>query len=507
MSAPALVPSTNPTTRSRAASPALVLTAILTTQLMLVLDATIVNVALPDMQKALGFTPTGLSWVLNAYTLAFGGLLLLGARAGDLLGRRRMLLVGIGTFVVASFVGGLAQSPGELLAARTVQGIGAALAAPSGLALLIGRFPEGRERARALGYFSAVSVGGAAVGLIAGGILTEYVSWRWVLFVNVPIGIALIFVARLALTETPRHPGRFDIAGAATVTVGMTSLVYGFVRAATEGWSDTAALTAFATAVVLLAAFVAIELRVSAPITPLRLFADRTRASALAGRVLLVAAMFGMFFYLTQILQDVYGYTPLVTGLAFLPLTVMLFVMSRISAGLMERVGMRALMVGGLTISTVGILLLTRLTVDSSYVAVLVPLLLFGTGNGLAFVPLTAAGLVGVEPRDAGAASGLVNVAQQVGGSVGLAVLVTVGASGARHAHPTGSTPAEIAQHAFVAGADRAFLVSALLLAATVVLLAVATPSLRQERVRRLARAIDEELEAELELAEAVTID
>jgi predicted MFS family arabinose efflux permease len=261
------------------------------------------------------------------------------------------------------------------------------------------------------------------------------------------------------------------------------------------------------TAAVLLAAFIAIELRVSAPITPLRLFADRTRASALAGRVLLVASMFGMFFYLTQILQDVFGYTPLVTGLAFLPLTVMLFVTSRISAGLMERVGMRTLMVGGLTISTVGILMLTQLTVDSSYAAVLVPLLLFGTGNGLAFVPLTAAGLVNVEPRDAGAASGLVNVAQQVGGSVGLAVLVTVGAAGTRHAHPTGSTPAEIAQHAFVAGADRAFLVSALLLAATVVLLAIATPSLRQERVRRLARAIDEELEAELELAEAVAVD
>jgi len=501
------VPSTNATTRPRAASPALVLAAILTTQLMLVLDATIVNVALPDIQKALGFTPTGLSWVLNAYTLAFGGLLLLGARAGDLLGRRRMLLIGIGAFVLASFAGGFAQSPGQLLAARTIQGIGAALAAPSGLALLIGRFPEGRERARALGYFSAVSVGGAAVGLIAGGILTQYVSWRWVLFVNVPIGIALILVARVALTETPRHPGRFDLAGAATATVGMTALVYGFVRAASEGWSDGQAVAAFVTAAVLLTAFVVVELRVSSPITPLRLFADRTRASALAGRVLLVAAMFGMFFYLTQILQDVYGYTPLVTGLAFLPLTVMLFVMSRISAGLMERVGMRALMVGGLAISTTGILLLTRLTTDSGYVSVLVPLLLFGTGNGLAFVPLTAAGLAGVEPRDAGAASGLVNVAQQVGGSVGLAVLVTVGAAGARHAHPVGTTPAEIAQHAFVAGADRAFLVSALLLAATVVLLAVATPSLHAERMRRLARAIDEELEAELELAEAVTVE
>jgi EmrB/QacA subfamily drug resistance transporter len=494
-----------PTTARRAASPVLVLAAILTTQLMLVLDATIVNVALPDIQKALGFTPTGLSWVLNAYTLAFGGLLLLGARAGDLLGRRRMLLVGISVFVLASFAGGFAQSSGQLLAARTIQGVGAALAAPSGLALLVGRFPEGRERARALGYFSAVSIGGAAVGLIAGGILTQYVSWRWVLFVNVPVGIALVLIARIALDETPRHQGRFDLAGAITATAGMTSLVYGFVRAASAGWSDTQTVVAFVAGVVLLAAFIAIELRAASPITPLRLFVNRTRASALVGRVLLVAAMFGMFFYLTQILQDVYGYTPLVTGLAFLPLTAMLFVASRLSASLIERVGMRALMVGGLTLSTTGVLLLTRLTTGDGYGAVLLPLLLFGLGNGLAFVPLTAAGLVGVEPRDAGAASGLVNVAQQVGGSLGLAVLVTIGASAARHAAVVGSTPTQIAQHAFVAGADRAFLVSAGLLAVTVVMLALATPSLRAERMRRLAVAIDE-IETELEKAEPIEV-
>ena len=477
MSAPALVPSTNPATRPRAASPALVLAAILTTQLMLVLDATIVNVALPDIQKALGFTPTGLSWVLNAYTLAFGGLLLLGARAGDLLGRRRMLLIGIGAFVLASFAGGFAQSPGQLLAARTIQGIGAALAAPSGLALLIGRFPEGRDRARALGYFSAVSVGGAAVGLIAGGILTQYVSWRWVLFVNVPIGIALILVARVALTETPRHPGRFDLAGAATATVGMTALVYGFVRAASEGWSDGQAVAAFVTAAVLLTAFVVVELRVSSPITPLRLFADRTRVASYIGRILLVGGMFGMFFYLTLFLQDVLGYTPIVTGLAFLPLTVMLFAFSRVSAALVVRTGAKPLLLIGLSLSTVALLVLSRLDADSSYVAILVPLLLFGMGNGLAFVPLTAIALQGVDPKDAGAASGLVNVMQQVGGSLGLAVLVTVATTATQHAAPEGSTAQAVAQHAFVVGADRAFLTSAILLAATVLLLGLAVRS------------------------------
>ncbi|HWJ86221.1 MAG TPA: DHA2 family efflux MFS transporter permease subunit [Cellulomonas sp.] len=482
MSAPSL-------SAARLASPRLVLAAILTTQLMLVLDATIVNVALPDIQHSLGFTSTGLSWVMNAYTLAFGGLLLLGARAGDILGRRRVLVAGVALFTLASFVGGFAQSPGQLLAARAVQGMGAALAAPSGLALLMARFPEGRERTRAIGYYSAVSIGGSALGLIAGGMLTQWVSWRWVLFVNVPIGIALIIVARAVLPETPRHRGRFDLLGAATSTIGMTSLVYGFVRAATEGWTDPETLAAFTVGALLLATFVLVELRAESPITPLRLFASRTRSAATVARLLLVAGMMGMFFFLTQFLQDILGYSPLATGVAFLPLTIMLFVMSRVSAALMARVGMRALMVGGLTMSTAGLLILSQISADSSYLAVLVPLLLFGAGNGLAFVPLTAAGLAGVAPQDAGAASGLVNVSQQVGGSLGLAILVTVASAGARGATPTGTTAAEVAQHAFVVGADRAFFVSALFLAATVVLLAV---TIRPNRAAPVAAPVDE---------------
>lgn len=484
----------SPTTRT--APPVLVLAAILTTQLMLVLDMTIVNVALPDMQRALDFSPTGLSWVLNAYTLAFGGLLLLGARTGDLLGRRRVLIAGITLFTLASLVGGFAGSSGVLLAARAAQGIGAAFAAPSALALLMGRFPEGRERARALGYFSAVSIGGSALGLIAGGMLTQWVSWRWVMFVNVPIGIGLVLLARAVLVETRRHAGRFDLTGAFTSTIGMTALVYGFVEAAQYGWSAPRTVAAFTIGALLLLAFVLTELRAPSPITPLRLVADRTRAAALVGRLLIMAAMTGLFFFLTQFLQDVLGYTPLATGVAFLPITVMLLVFSQVSARLMEQLGTRWLMVGGLTVTTVALALLSRLTADSGYPQILVALVLFGIGNGLAFVPLTAAGLQGVDPRDAGAASGLLNAAQQIGGALGLAVLVTVAESAARAAGPVGSTAAQIAQHAFVVGAQRAFLVGAGLTAVTVVLLALLVRPARPAPVvvepdRELALALD----------------
>lgn len=467
---------------ARTASPALVLAVILATQLMLMLDMTIVNVALPDIQSSLGFTPTGLSWVVNAYTLAFGGLLLLGARAGDLLGRRRVLMAGIGLFTLGSLVGGFAEGTGVLLVGRAVQGIGAALAAPSALALLMGRFPEGRERARALGYFSAVSIGGSAIGLIVGGMLTQWASWRWVMFVNVPIGIALVLVARVVLAETQPHRGRFDLAGALTSTVGMTALVYGFVRAAETSWGDALAVGGFVVGGVLLASFVLVELRASSPITPLRLFADRTRSTALGARLLLMSAMAGLFFFLTQFLQDVLGYTPLATGFAFLPITVMLLVFSQVSARSMERVGMKPLMVGGLSVTTVGLLVLAQLDAGSSYLHVLAGLLLFGLGNGLAFVPLTAAGLAGVDPADAGAASGLLNAAQQVGSALGLAVLVTIAENAARGAALVGTTPEAIAQHAFVVGAERAFLVGAGLIAVTVALLAtIRSPRRRPE--------------------------
>jgi EmrB/QacA subfamily drug resistance transporter len=465
--------------------PGVVLALILTCQLMVVLDATIVNIALPDIRTALHFSSASLSWVINAYTLTFGGLLLLGARAGDILGRRRTFLSGIALFTFASLVGGFAASSGQLLAARAVQGIGAALASPSALALLMTMFPQGRERTRAIGLYTAVSIGGSAVGLLAGGMLTQWVSWRWVLFVNVPIGVAVIALSRLVLPETPRRSGRFDLTGAMTSTIGMAALVYGFVHAATNGWANNGTIASFAVGVVLLVGFVLTEMQASSPITPLRLFADRNRSTSYLARLLLVAGMMGMFFFLTQFLQNLLGYSPIKTGLAFLPLTAMLFAASTLSARLLvERIGSRALIAGGITLSTGGLLWLTQLSETSSYLSLLGPLLFFGLGNGVAFVPLTTAALDGVAPEDAGAASGLLNVMQQLGGSLGLAVLVTVfgtaSTNAARHVRP-GESATEVARHAFMIGADRAFLVAAMFLAATALLTWFAIrPSARQ---------------------------
>jgi EmrB/QacA subfamily drug resistance transporter len=469
-------------------APGLVLALILTSQLMVVLDATIVNVALHDIKGALGFSSAGLSWVVTAYTLTFGGLLLLGARAGDILGRRRVFLAGIALFTLASLVGGFAQNPGELLAARAVQGVGGALASPSALALLMTMFPGVRERTRAIGLYTAVSIGGAAVGLIAGGMLSEWASWRWVLFVNVPIGLVLLALARPVLPETPRQPGRFDLAGALTSTLGMTALVYGFVNAASDGWSDLRTIGSFAAGALLLAVFVATELRAEAPITPLGLFADRNRSTSYVARLLLVAGMMGMFFFLTQFLRGVLGYSDLMTGFAFVPLTAVVFTASQLSARvLVERVGAHRLMIIGITFSTSGMLWLTQLGEHSGYLSLVGPLLVFGTGNGLAFVPLTTAALDGVDPKDAGAASGLVNVMQQLGGAVGLAVLVTVFGSASKAAEadlPSGLSRAEAARRVFVSAADKAFWTAAIFLLGTLLLV---TFAMRRDRVAATA--------------------
>jgi len=458
--------------------PRLVLAIILTCQLMVVLDTTVVNIALPHIKAALHFSAPSLSWVVNAYTLTFGGLLLLGARCGDILGRRRTFGAGIALFTVASFAGGFATSSTWLLAARAAQGIGASFAAPSALALLMIEFRDARARTRAIGWYTAVSIGGAALGLLAGGMLTEWVSWRWVLFVNVPIGVAVLGFARTTLPETARNAGRFDAAGALTSTLGMASVVYAFVRAATDGWGDRGTIAAFVVGGLLLVAFVLVERRASQPITPLRLFADRNRATSYVARLFLVAGMYGMFFFLTQFLQGVLGYSPLRGGLAFLPLTVALFAASQLSSRfLADRFPPKLIMVGGLILSTCGLAWLTRLSEASAYGDVLGPLLLFGIGNGLAFVPLTTTSLAGVLPEDAGAGSGLVNVMQQVGGSLGLAVLVSVFGEASRSAarstaHIAGAL--NRAHHVFIIGADKAFLAAAIFLAATVLLTLVA---------------------------------
>ncbi len=489
----------------RRARPGLVLGIILAVQLMVVLDATIVNIALPDIGRALNFSPASLSWVITAYTLAFGGLLLLGARAGDLLGRKRVFMAGIGLFPVASLLGGLAPNAGLLLAARALQGAGGALAAPSALAFLMIMFPEGQERLRALGYYTAVSIGGGAVGLILGGLLTQAVSWRWVLFVNVPVGLVVVVLARRSLAETPRRNGNFDVLGAATSTVGVTSLVYGFVRAASNGWGDILTLGAFALGVGLLGLFVGLERRASEPITPLRLFADRSRSASYLARLFLVAGMFGMFFFLTQFLQEVLGYGPLEAGLAFLPFTVALFAMSQLSARrLIERFGGKPLMVAGFTLSTLAMLLMTRLSGSSTYLEVLLPVVLFGAGNGLAIVSLTSSSLAGVRREDAGAASGLVNVMQQAGGALGLAVLVSVFGSAGR---VVGAQSPLAARAAFVTGADHAFAASTVFVGATVLILAVAIRGRRA--AARVAAAADlpewvRDLEPAVAMPEAV---
>jgi EmrB/QacA subfamily drug resistance transporter len=477
---------TGPTARAADARiSTVVLLVILTCQLMVVLDATIVNVALPQIQHALHFSASGLSWVLNAYTLTFGGLLLLGARAGDLLGRRRTFLTGIAIFAVASLLGGFATSGGLLLAARALQGVGGALAAPSSLALLTTMFPEPRERLRAIGLFTAVSVGGGALGLILGGMLTQWASWRWVMFVNVPIGVAVIAAGLAVLPETSRRRGRFDLPGAVLSTLGMGGLVYGFVRAAGDGWRDTYTVGSFVLGVLLLTAFVRTELRAEQPITPLRLLTDRSRNGANIARGLLFAGMFGLFFFLTQFLQDVLGYSALKTGFAFLPMPLTVFALSQLtSRSLVNRVRGRVLMLGGIGLGTVGFVLASRLTPDSSYAAVLASLLPFAIGNGLSFVPLTSAAIAGVPPQHAGAASGLVNVTQQLGGTLGVSILVTVFGAAAHGADRlAGATAIEQAQHVFTVGATTAFLAAAAFLLSAFVLVAATVRDTRPVQV------------------------
>ena len=440
---------------------------LLCAQLMVILDATVVNIALPEIERGLNFSATSLSWVMNGYTLTFGGLLLLGGRAGDILGRRRVFLAGISVFTLASLAGGLATSAGLLLAARAVQGVGGALASPAVLALIVGSFAEGRERTRALAIYTGVVTGGASLGLVLGGVITEWLSWRWVLFINVPIGLIALAAAPRFVTETPRQPGRFDVAGALTSTLGMALLVYAFIRAAASGWGDGLAAGAFVLAVVLLAAFLLTETRAPQPITPLRLFANVSRSGSYVARLLLVAGMMGMFFFLTQFLQDVLGFSPLRAGIAFLPMTIMVFGVSRAAPRLMARAGPRVMMIAGMVPVIIGMAWLSRVSPGTGYwTGVIGPMVLLGGGMGTVFVPLTTASLAGVQPADSGAASSMVNVMQQIGGALGLAVLVVVYGTSTRDAarHPLpGATAAAQAHHVLAHGMATAFLLAAIL--------------------------------------------
>jgi EmrB/QacA subfamily drug resistance transporter len=402
-----------------------VLVIILLSYTMIVLDISIVITALPKIQQTLGFTATGLSWVQSAYTLAFGGLLMLGARAGDILGRRRMFIWGLGLFALASLGVGLAQSPAMLLASRFLQGIGAAVLAPSTLAILQTSFAEGPERTAAVAYYGAVAGVATSIGLVLGGILADWLSWRVGFFINLPIGIAMILMTPRYIAETERHTGKFDLIGALSSTLGMTALVYGIVRSADAGWGDPYTMASLAAGVVLLVVLVLNEGRVAQPIMPLRLFASSERSGAYAARVLFLGAMMGFWFFMTQFMQRVMGYSPL--GVGFLPMTIANFIVAIRVVPLTRRFGNGRLLAGGLLIALIGMAWLSRISAESGYLmGVALPMVLIGLGQGGTLSPLTVSGIAGVAQEDAGAASGLVNAAHQVGGSLGLGVLVVV---------------------------------------------------------------------------------
>jgi EmrB/QacA subfamily drug resistance transporter len=471
----------------------LALVVIAAAQLMVVLDATIVNVALPHIQDALGFSGSGLEWVVNAYALTFGGFLLLGGRAGDILGRRRVFIAGIVLFALASLAGGFATSQAWLLTARAIQGVGGAIVAPTALSLITTTFPEGPRRNRAMGVYAAMSIGGAAIGLLLGGVLTTYVSWRWVFFVNVPIAIVVALMAPRVLSESKRHTGRFDLPGAITGTGGLAALVYGLSSAATTAngvshWGDTKVLISLTAAVVLLASFLVIESRSKHALMPLRIFKNRDRSAANLIMLCIGTSMFGMFFFLTIFVQTVWGYSAIKTGLAYLPMVGTIMAMAGLSAALVPKIGARPLLIGGAGVAAGGMFWLSRINEHSSYAGGLLgPMILTAAGLGALFMPVTLVALNKVEERDAGLASSLVNTGQQVGGSIGLAILGTVAwtvvATTARHSaeaakaaaakaaaagHAVTLTKAQLAQaqkaitdHALATGFSRGFVVSA----------------------------------------------
>jgi len=458
--------------------PRLALVVIATAQLMVMLDLTIVNIALPAMQRELGFSTTNLSWVVNAYVLAFGGLLLLGGRLGDLFGRRRMLVIGIGLFTTASLVGGLASTQLWLIVARSVQGIGAAIASPTALSLVATTFPEGRARHRAMAVYAGMSGAGGALGLLLGGILVETVSWRWVLFVNVPIGIALMVSAVFVLPKVAGSRGRLDVAGAVSVSGAMAFLVFGLERAPAVGWADPYTVGAFVVAGVLTVSFVLIESGRAHALVPMRFLRHRNRAAGFGVMLLLGASMLSLLYFLTQFLQNDLHYSPIVAGVAYLPIPVAVGSVGLVVSRHVGRWGVRPFLTAGPLLVAAGLLWASMLNDGSGYPSVFGPLLLVGIGMGLSFVPLTLNAVSSVRDHEAGLASGLLNTSQQVGGSLGLAALVTVAATVSRDHLPSLGTAAHGFGHAATAAAGVAGFQAAMrggsIAAAVAFLLAVA---------------------------------
>ena len=500
------IPSLNAPAPPTAAAPGtrrlgLALIVISMAQLMLVLDELIVNTALPHIQQALHFSGTSLEWVVTGYAVTFGGLLMLGGRAGDILGRRRMLSAGILVFSLASLLGGLATTSWLLITARVLQGAGAAIAAPAALSLITVTFPEGKQRTRALGVYAAMTGMGGGVGVVAGGLLTTYASWRWVFFVNVPLGALLAFGARVVLPESRRYPRRWDLPGAVTGTAGLALLIYGLTRGATgpdgiSHWGDTATILALTGAAAALTAFVAIEARSAQPLLPLWIFADRNRAGVYLILVCLASVFFGMFFFLTLFTQVVWGYSALRGGLAYLPFIGGFIVIAGVCTKLVTRVGARVPMTIGAVLAPASMFWLSRVHEHSHYVTgVMLPLLVFAITAGLIFVPLTMTLVAGISDEHAGIASSMFNAGQQVGGAVGLAVIGSVAwtivnnhvrhalarvpaghAAAAGHAALAGSP---LYHRALTAGVDVALTIGA---AATVVALIVTLVAIRVRR-------------------------
>jgi EmrB/QacA subfamily drug resistance transporter len=429
-----------------------------TVQFMVVLDIAIVNVALPSIKVDLGFSQENLQWVISAYALVFGGFLLLGGRAADLLGRRRIFLLGVVVFTIASFLAGMAWSEGSLIGARAVQGLGAAIISPAALSILSTTFREGRERNIALGVWGAVGGFGAAAGVLLGGVLTDALSWEWIFFVNVPVGVAAFVIAPFLLSESrDARVSSFDVPGAVLVTGGLSSLVYAITQAGQQGWLGGQTLAFFAAALVMLTAFVAWELRHPEPLMRLGIFQIRTVSGANVAGFILGTALFAMFLMLTLYMQQVLGYSAMKTGVAYLAVAGTAIIWSAVAAQLVTRIGVKPVLVAGMATLTAGLVYFTQVSVGGSYVGDLLPgFLLVGFGIGFAFVPISIAALAGIQPAEAGLASGLITTSQQIGGALGIAALSTIASSRTDDAL-AGGTPLPAAlvdgfTNAFIAG-------------------------------------------------------